>query len=578
MGQKGDDKLVGSTLAGRYEILAVLGQGGMSVIYKGHHNLMQRDVAIKMLHSKYLDDADSTARFQQEAQAASRLNNLNVITVHDFGVTDNGQHFLVMDFVEGNSLGEILDEEGILLPKRAVPIFLQVCVGLGHAHENGIIHRDLKPGNIMIITREGRDLVKVVDFGVAKMLPRAGKPMQQLTHTGEIFGTSLYLSPEQCAGKTLDARSDVYAFGCVMYETLTGMPPFVGINLLDTMQKHINEPAPPFSATAPDLPIPAFLEKIVLKCLEKLPGDRYQSMTEIAQDLEIVQTHLNAPDKANATTTDDGLIEDKPADDHNRTIADEHLPRPEKKDFRWAAAVLALGLAIAGLCYVFVPRTKTPIAEPVPVSKPPVVADAKVNDFVWKKLNDEGQSAFDNGEWELAEKKWLAASGEAKKFGRTDKHYLMSLRKVADVYYVQGRDQDGEKIDAEIAELRKERQASAAEEKKRRDDRIATLAFECHEQGQCDRAEVLLKRSLTIAEKAFGEQSPQTAERLNDLAVFYLSMGDYEKAEPLLKRAMTTKGPSDTITTVKHKTAETYAKLLRETNRSAEAKKLESQN
>ena len=269
----------------------------MSVIYKAEHELMQRGVAIKMLHSRYLQDAESNLRFQHEAQAASRLNHANVITVHDFGETEDGRHYLVMDFVDGDSLAEKLDDSGPMHWKAAIPIFIQVCEGLAHAHDNGIIHRDLKPGNIMLIQHEGRELVKVVDFGVAKMLPRKGKPMQQLTHTGEIFGTSLYLSPEQCAGKSLDKRSDVYAFGCVMHEVLTALPPFVGMNLLDTMQKHINEPVVPFSQSAPELKIPEAMEQIVAKALAKQPEDRYQDMNELKQDLLALEAASTTSEK-----------------------------------------------------------------------------------------------------------------------------------------------------------------------------------------------------------------------------------------------------------------------------------------
>ncbi|HEY9868296.1 MAG TPA: serine/threonine-protein kinase, partial [Candidatus Obscuribacterales bacterium] len=289
------DPLIGTMIADRYQILDVLGQGGWGVVYHAVHTLMDREVAIKLLHARFLEDETNRKRFQQEAQAVSRLSHPNIIGVHDFGMTPEGHHFLVMDFVKGTTLASILDQEGFLPVDRALPIFIQICAGLAHAHENGIIHRDLKPGNIMIVpVFEGDELVKILDFGVAKVMPKAGGRVQQLTLTGEIFGTSLYLSPEQCMGRSLDPRSDIYSLGCVMYETLSGLPPHIGENLLDTLQKHIADPAIPLRQARDGLDIPQDLDEIVLKTLEKEPANRMQSARDLKQALEQVKLRLDS--------------------------------------------------------------------------------------------------------------------------------------------------------------------------------------------------------------------------------------------------------------------------------------------
>jgi serine/threonine protein kinase len=488
--------MLGTTLADRYRIISIVGQGGMSVVYKAHHELMKRMVAIKMLHTKQMQDEESVARFQQEAQAASQLNHVNVITVHDFGVSEDGRHYLVMDFVEGDSLAEILDESGPLPYTRAIPIFIQVCEGLGHAHENGIIHRDLKPGNIMVVQRDGRDLVKVVDFGVAKMLPRKGKPMQQLTHTGEIFGTSLYLSPEQCAGKLLDTRSDIYAFGCVMHEVLTAVPPFVGINLLDTMQKHINEPVPTFAQTAPELAIPPRLEQIVMKALAKLPEDRYQTMEELRSDLE--QIDSTVPPVTAVSAKKRNLV----------------VP---------ILASVVVAIVAAGVLF-FVNQKPAAVTQPAP-------------DVAWRRFNDAGQKAYDQAKYDEAEKQFNLALRESQKFGDTDQHHILSLRRISDVYYITGKEKEADQIDEQVQQLKQKAKAEK-ENESASSDRIAALAQLCHKEGQCDTAERLLKRSLKVVEDEYGRDSVQTAERLNDLAVFYMSMGDYDKAKPLMSRVM----------------------------------------
>ncbi len=284
------DILIGSTIAGRYQILSFIGRGGMSVVYKARHLYMERIAAIKMLHAHLVSNPQSVKRFQQEAQAASCLAHPNIMGVHDFGITPQGQTYLVMDYLQGISLAELIEKEKQIAPERAHSIFVQACDALAHAHQKGVIHRDLKPSNIMLLDNEDQpDFVKIVDFGIAKLLPQSEKQGQHLTQTGEVFGSPLYMSPEQCLAGSLDARSDIYSLGCLMYEALTGKAPLAGANMLETMYMHLNEPPLPFKKVRPDLNLPEELEAVVFKTMEKDPNDRQQSMSELADEIEAVR-------------------------------------------------------------------------------------------------------------------------------------------------------------------------------------------------------------------------------------------------------------------------------------------------
>lgn len=282
------ESLVGKTIAGKYAILSEIGRGGMSIVYKANHELMDRMVAIKMLQAKLITDQTSTKRFQQEAKAASCLTHTNVIAVHDYGLAEATQQpYIVMDYLTGESLAAVVKREDHVRPERAVFIFLQACDALAHAHKKGVLHRDLKASNIMLVDTEGkRDVVKVVDFGIAKFMPSSGKQTQNLTQTGEIFGSPIYMSPEQCLGETLDPRSDIYSMGILMYEALTGEPPLMGETIIETMKMHVATKPPSFRKMRPDLTISSELESIVLKALQKAPDERWQSMQEFYDALE----------------------------------------------------------------------------------------------------------------------------------------------------------------------------------------------------------------------------------------------------------------------------------------------------
>jgi serine/threonine-protein kinase len=294
------DPLLNTVIAGRYRLTAILGTGGWGRVYAAHHETLNKMVAVKVMHSHMIDHAEKVTRFEQEAQAACDLRHPNIAAVYDFGTTETGQPYLVMDLFEGDSLEKVIESQHHLKISRALEIFKQIASALGEAHHKGIIHRDIKPANIMLsVSYNGRETAKLVDFGLAKITGEDGRSLAQLTDTGETLGTPFYMAPEQCMGHRLDARADIYSLGCVMYECLTGVVPFAGNTAFECMSMHVKYTPPPFGEAAPSVPIPAQLEDIVFKCLEKDANKRYQDASQLLSDLERVQagpsSSLHAP-------------------------------------------------------------------------------------------------------------------------------------------------------------------------------------------------------------------------------------------------------------------------------------------
>ena len=263
---------------GRYAVIERVGTGGMAEVYRARDDLLGREVAIKVLHDRYSRDRSFVERFRREAQSAANLNHPNIVALYDYGA-DGDTYFIVMEFIEGRSLSEIIAAEGALLPERAADIASDVAKALDRAHSNGLVHRDVKPGNIMI-TSTGQ--TKVTDFGIARALSGDGE--QTMTQTGMVIGTAAYLSPEQAQGNTIDGRSDVYSLGIVLYEMLTGQAPFTGDTPLAIAYKHVRENPNPPSSLNPD--VPAALDAITMKALAKNPDNRYSSATEMQEDLQ----------------------------------------------------------------------------------------------------------------------------------------------------------------------------------------------------------------------------------------------------------------------------------------------------
>lgn len=299
----------------RWEILDAIGEGGMSEVYRARHVIMNKIGAVKFLKADLSQDENAVKRFQQEAMTSGSLAHANVVQVYDCGASEHG-FYLILEFLEGSSLADLLDSRrensedgrGRLSLEEAVPIFLKVCHGLGHAHAKGIVHRDMKPSNIMLILAGG-DLkdaqVKLVDFGIAKFVQSAGRDAHSLTKTGEVFGSPVYMSPEQCMGRAVDGRADIYSLGCLMFEALTGRKLINGRNATETMIKHVEE-KPDLTLLermAADSEGYAMMKTIVERCLEKDPNNRFADMEELEDALHAIplgprlDTEKRKPDK-----------------------------------------------------------------------------------------------------------------------------------------------------------------------------------------------------------------------------------------------------------------------------------------
>jgi serine/threonine protein kinase len=277
--------LIGVVIAGRYEIISFLGEGGMSSVFKAKDLVINRIIALKILLAMRSADERSIVRFQKEAMAAGRLNHPNIVQLHDVGTHADGTPYLVMDYVAGDTLAHRLHQTGSLPPVEALKLFIQICDALQHAHLNGVIHRDIKPSNLLITTApDGSEMIKILDFGIAKIWDET-ITSQQATRTGEVFGSPLYMSPEQAVGNQIDARSDIYSTGCSLFESLCGVPPHMGESTLHTIMKHQSDKAPSLREASLGGSFPSELETIVAKTLMKDPKDRFQSMSELGEAL-----------------------------------------------------------------------------------------------------------------------------------------------------------------------------------------------------------------------------------------------------------------------------------------------------
>src|SRR5437870_5825162 len=260
----------------RYEIKQQVARGGMAEVFLARDLLLDRPVALKVLFPEFAADRSFVERVRREARAAANLNHPNIVSVYDWGEED-GTYFIVMEYVKGRSLRQLIRTEGPLHPQRVAEIGAEIASALAFAHQNGVIHRDVKPGNV-VISPSGQ--VKVTDFGIARA---AGNAQEALTQTGAVMGTATYFSPEQAQGRPIDPRSDVYALGIVLYEMLVGRPPFYNENPVTVAYQHVQETPVPPSQRNPDVPPP--LEAIVLKALAKNPANRYASAQDLRADL-----------------------------------------------------------------------------------------------------------------------------------------------------------------------------------------------------------------------------------------------------------------------------------------------------
>jgi serine/threonine-protein kinase len=324
-GVLGNDRfVVTEPFADRYELEQLVGTGGMSSVYKAHDTQLDRYVALKLLHSQYGDDDEYVERFRREARAVAQLSHPNIVRVIDRGEAD-GRQYIVFEYVDGENLKELLERSGPLSVRRALELGLQIAHALSFAHEHGLVHRDVKPQNVLL---NGDDEAKVTDFGIARSLDVE----RGMTQTGTVLGTSNYIAPEQASGKRVDAHTDVYSLGVVLYELLTGELPFPGDNFVAVAMKHVNEPPPSLVEKRPDVPIRVALA--IERALEKSPDNRFPTMAAFAAELDTCLQELDHPD-----TEDPTLLVP-------RRMVEQRKPAPaRKRRGRWGFALAVLVLA-----------------------------------------------------------------------------------------------------------------------------------------------------------------------------------------------------------------------------------------
>ena len=329
------DPLVGQVLDGRYAVEKKVGSGGMGTVYRGVQTAMERSVAIKVLLPSCAASPDQVARFMAEARTASQLLSPNTVTIHDFGRAPDGRLYLVMEYLAGRSLTELVETEGALPWRRALHIVRQAATSLQEAHAKGFLHRDIKPDNIMLVElNNDPDFVKVLDFGIAKSLNEAAK---RLTATGAVLGTPTYMSPEQARDDGLDARSDLYSLGVVLFEALAGRPPFVAETPMSVLLKHCTEEPPDLATLSPDAEVPPPLQALLASLLAKSPEQRPDSASDLVLRCEEL---LESPSPGRTTTPSRGTLDEAGASQEPAVGG----RGPSRADARW----LRLGPARGG--------------------------------------------------------------------------------------------------------------------------------------------------------------------------------------------------------------------------------------
>jgi eukaryotic-like serine/threonine-protein kinase len=357
--------MIGKVLLGRVKIVRAIARGGMGKVYYAEQITMGRPCAVKVLDPRMAGASreEFTRRFLLEASVAAKLTHPNVVTIYDYGETDDGSCFIAMEYLEGETLSDTLKREKRLLPERAVGVARQVCRALREAHAIGVVHRDMKPGNIFLVRHDDEgDFVKVLDFGLVKDTHSGGDEKEH-TQVGQIMGSPRYMAPEQIEGKAVDGRTDIYALGTVLYAMLTGHPPFERANEMATMMAHISEKVAPVAQLAPDVLLPPGLEAVVMHCLEKDPDRRFKSMEEMLAALKLEPgSGLLSIDSGQHVFASPALLYG-----HGPQSLAPPEPPPQSNTSRLILLVLVAAAACGAILYI------TNMRAPATTTAPPVV-------------------------------------------------------------------------------------------------------------------------------------------------------------------------------------------------------------
>lgn len=542
----------GAIIAERYLVESKLGSGGIGTVYLARDPDLNRKVAIKLLHQGTIN-ANAAARFEREAIALSLLVHPNIVRIFRYGFLDKETPFLVMEYIEGNSLHDLINEKQMLSCREAVTIGLQICSALEYAHERQIIHRDLKPENVIVSSHEnGSFLSKILDFGLCKQEVE-NADAHTLTETGFLVGTALYMSPEQCLGKPVDLSTDIYAFGCILFEMITGEPPFIAESPAAILFKHISEPFPRLLELSPKSGLPEELDRLILKCTAKDRADRFADFAEVRESLMLIeklncQASFNRAEAASMRTPVGRAI--------------RHLP------FR---AVKIAGIFLAGLilcsAYIlgFTERGNAILAEQIQNSFSATEAIGILKKLLHVKLNagsfKEAASIVDKSTKSLRYKTWpfqdkenllKAYIQEYDQAKQDDGAFVLRLRQLSNLLeYMKKYRHTGRRPDKEAQE---DLNALSLELLKTgKDSRKWKEIFICIEKNPSalsrTRPEYLLLASILRVEAMLRQESTFSNDRLHDLAEECMYTSDC---------AANTAIPADRRKTVEHYAGETF--------------------
>lgn len=530
------DPLAGTPLADLYEVKGIIGSGGWSLVYRAEQTSLHRTVALKILHSHLVFDPDKVRRFQREAEALSHFNHAAIPAVYDYGQLPSGQPYMIMAYVHGRSLGQIISEDGELDIPSALDIFAKTASGLAVAHEQGIIHRDIKPSNILL-TADGSE-VKILDFGLAKLIDAGeGQTLATLTQAGHTIGTPAYMSPEQCLGLKLDARSDIYSLGCVMFETITGACPFEGKDAFEAMSNHMRGDIS-FAGTKIKDTIPDTVEQLVLKALAKDPSDRFQTAADLAAAIDRIRA------QSELTRSPFRFLH-----------GFKRLGIQQRRNLLTAAAITVTTALIVGALVFAAMRNVEELKEKA-ARQYHNLADS------YKEAMAKGERQFYAGNMPSAITYFKQASDIAENFGASDERLAASLNRLQESYTKNNQTDYAQKVATHIETLKNSTyglmygtpeqnareilQLTAQREEHPSDINIArklcavlnNQAALMFTRSSIADAKQFLDRALNIEKKTLGENDPEYATTLSNLAYYEAHQSDKAKAEELYKQAL----------------------------------------